>query len=165
MVIRVTVLSCVCNAASCNKKWKMFIYVCYSLICHNWPRICSYCRNHNQMHSSLWLSTGVSSGVGTAYPSGADGIIHSFSGVRVARSIFGVVFCTLLFLLLSSFILPLYCMSFYNLRLLITPLLSIDLSYNVFNYCIYKTKWWFILYLMVHQDFHIRCCSCHLIVT
>jgi hypothetical protein len=111
------------------------------------------------------LAPGVSSGVGTAYPSGADGIIHSFSGVRVARSIFGVVFCTLLFLLLSSFILPLYCMSFYNLRLLITPLLSIDLSYNVFNYCIYKTKWWFILYLMVHQDFHIRCCSCHLIVT
>ena len=48
-------------------------------ISHTWARICSVCRNHNQVLSSFmtchWVciksrTTGTTSGTGTAYPSG-----------------------------------------------------------------------------------------------
>jgi hypothetical protein len=48
-----------------------------------------------------------------------------FNGVHVARSlVFCVVFCKMLFVLLSFFFWPLYCLSFFDLRLLITSLVS-----------------------------------------
>jgi hypothetical protein len=47
--------------------------------------------------------------------------------VGVTQSIvFYVVLCRLLFLVLSFFVWPLYCMSFFDVRLLITPLVSFD---------------------------------------
>ena len=47
----------------------------------------------------------------------------SFSGVRVARSlVFSELFCRSLFVLLTLFIWPLYCLSFFDLRFI--PLVS-----------------------------------------
>ena len=62
---------------------------------------------------------------GTAYPSGAPEFTPVFSVVCVARSlVFSVVFCRLLFVLLSFFDCPLCCL-FFNLRILITSLCDI----------------------------------------
>jgi hypothetical protein len=53
---------------------------------------------------------------------------HYFSGVRVTRSLgFCVIFCRSLFVHLSFFFWP--CLSF-DLRILITPLVSLSSSYN-----------------------------------
>jgi hypothetical protein len=50
--------------------------------------------------------------------------LSGFSGVRLVQSlVFCVVFCTSLFVFLSRFFYPLYCLSF-DLRLLVTPLVS-----------------------------------------
>ena len=58
---------------------------------------------------------GNNSEAGTAYPSGTLESIPDFCGVPVARSlVFCVVFCRSLFVLLS----------FFDLRILITPLVS-----------------------------------------
>ena len=63
------------------------------------------------------------SGASTAYPSGSLEFTHSFSGVRVAQSlVLSVVFCRDHCLSFSYFFWPLYCLSFFDLRLLITPL-------------------------------------------
>jgi len=64
-------------------------------------------------------TTCVTSGAGTAYPSGAPQVILVFSGVRVAQSL---VFCVMLYRL------PLCCLSV-DLRLLITTLVSSNISY------------------------------------
>jgi len=54
-----------------------------------------------------------------------------FSGVRVTRSlVFCVVFYRSLFVLLSFFFWPLCCLSFFDLRILITPLVSSNSSYT-----------------------------------
>ena len=56
-------------------------------LCHKWPRICSICRNHNQVFSSfmayhqVWNNnntTSVTHWEGTAYPSGALEFMHDF---------------------------------------------------------------------------------------
>ena len=61
-------------------------------------------------------TTGVTYGTGTAY---------MFSGFRVVRSlVFCAMFCRSLFLLLSLFFWPLCCLFLFDLRLLITPLVS-----------------------------------------
>jgi hypothetical protein len=61
---------------------------------------------------------------GTTYPSGAPEFTSGICGVHVSwSSVFYVVFCRLLFVLLSSFFWPLYCLSFFDLLLLITPFL------------------------------------------
>ena len=84
------------------------------VLCHNWPRICSVCRNQNPVFSS-WLTyhrvcnksntTSVICGAGTAHSSGAHEFTPGFSGIRVARSlVFCVVICTSLFVLLSDFL-------------------------------------------------------------
>jgi hypothetical protein len=52
-----------------------------------------------------------------------------FSGVRVARSlVFRVVFSRLLFVLLFFFFWPVCCLSFFDLRIQITPLVSSNSS-------------------------------------
>ena len=52
-----------------------------------------------------------------------------FSRVCVARSlVFSVVFCSSFFVPISFFFWPLYCLSFFDLRFLITPLLSLSSS-------------------------------------
>ena len=63
---------------------------------------------------------GVTSGAGTANPSGEPDFTPVFSGVGVTRSlVFCVMFCRSLFVLLSLFI-----WSFVVCRILITPLIS-----------------------------------------
>ena len=57
-------------------------------------------------------------GSGTAYPSRTYEFTPSFSGVYVAQS---VVFCIVLGGLLSLFCWLLYCLSFFDLRILIIP--------------------------------------------
>ena len=52
-----------------------------------------------------------------------------FSGVRVTRSlVFCVMFCRSLFVFLSFFFWPLCCLSCFDLRILITPLVSSNFS-------------------------------------
>ena len=51
-----------------------------------------------------------------------------FSGVRIAKYlVFCVVFCRSLFVLLSFFLCSLCCLSFFDLRILITPLVPFSL--------------------------------------
>ena len=67
--------------------------------------------------------TGVTSGAGNVYTSGAPEFTPDFSAVRVTRSLIQyVMFCITLFVLLSFFFWPLCCLSF-DLRNLITPFL------------------------------------------
>ena len=57
-----------------------------------------------------------------------------FSGVRVARSlVFCMVFCVSLFIILLFLLWPLRCLSFSDLRLMITPLVSSHFSYRYIN--------------------------------
>jgi len=75
--------------------------------------------------------------------------IHTrFSGIPVARSlVFCVVFCISLFVL---FLWPLYCVSFLDLCLLITPLVSSNPSYHLethFDILTCRLKRWGLLFL------------------
>jgi hypothetical protein len=68
-------------------------------------------------------TTGVTYRAGTVYPSGEHEFTPGFSRVCVARSLaFYVMLCTSLFVLLYFW--PLHYMSFFDLRLLITFLIS-----------------------------------------
>jgi hypothetical protein len=59
-----------------------------------------------------------------------------FSAIRVARSlVFCVMFCRSLFLFLVFFFSSLYCLSFFDLQLLITPLISSNFSYAIVHFC------------------------------
>ena len=56
-----------------------------------------------------------------------------FSGIPVAQSlVFCVVFCRSLFVSFSPLFSPLYCLPFFDLRLLITPLVSSDYPFGIF---------------------------------
>ena len=70
-------------------------------------------------------TTSVTSRAGTYYPSGAPEFTPGFLGVRVARFlVFCVVFCRSSLVILSFFFWPLFCLSFLDLPILITPLES-----------------------------------------
>ena len=57
------------------------------------------------------------------------------SGISVARSlVFCVVFCRSLFVFLSLFFWPLYCLFFFDLRILITSLVSSKMFLFIFVY-------------------------------
>jgi len=62
---------------------------------------------------------GATSGAGTAYPSGAPEITPGFQWVRVARSL---VLCVIFF------VWPLCYLFFFDLRILIVPLVSLNSS-------------------------------------
>ena len=81
------------------------------------------CREHFPVLFSFIM--GFSNGAETVYPSGAHEFIIIFSKVHVARSlVFCVVFCRLLFVLLSFMFQPLCYLSFFDLHILLTPLVS-----------------------------------------
>jgi len=109
--------------------WKMYCTVATMALlaakedlCHKWSHICFISHNHNMGIFSCMIyhrvckmstQTGATSGAGTAYPaiSLAFILIPSFSGVHVTlSSAFFVVFCGLLFVLLSFFVRTLYCL-------------------------------------------------------
>ena len=67
-------------------------------------------------------TTGATCGVGTAYLSGVPEFTSGFSVVRLAQSlVFCVLFCRFFCVFLSFILLPLYCLSLFDFRLLITP--------------------------------------------
>ena len=68
--------------------------------------------------------TGVTSGTGTAYPSRALEFTLVFSEVCVTRFSFIRMLCRSLFVLLYFFIWPLCCLFLFDIRILITPLVS-----------------------------------------
>jgi hypothetical protein len=107
-------------------------------MCHKWPRICSTCRKHFPVLSSFMTyrrvcslinATGVTSGAGTAYPSGAPEFIPDFQWGS-CNSIFSFIcmFYRSLFVLLYFFYLLLCCLFFFDIQILITPLVSSNSS-------------------------------------
>ena len=98
---------------------------------HLW--IHSTCRKHFPVLSAFMNyhpicnqsnTTGATRGAGTAFTPG-------FSRVRVSRSLaFCVLFCRSLFVLLYFFLWPLCCLSFFDLRIIITLLTSSSPSYT-----------------------------------
>ena len=57
-----------------------------------------------------------------------------FGGIHVTRSVvLCVLLCSSLFVLLSFFFWPLCCLSFFDLRILITPLISSNSSWKLWN--------------------------------
>ena len=74
-------------------------------------------------------TTGASSGAGTAYPSGAPQFIpDSWWGSCYSIFSFMCMFCRLLFVLLCFFFWPLCCLFFFDIRILITPLIASNSS-------------------------------------
>jgi hypothetical protein len=74
---------------------------------------------------------GVTSGAGTAYPSGAPEFIPGFSGVRVTRSlVLYVCFVDRCLSFCAFFFWPLCCLFFFDIRILISPLVSSNSSYR-----------------------------------
>ena len=102
--------------------------------------ICSVCRNHNPALSPFLTyhrvcyksnTTSATYGAETVFPFRSTLRSHPvFSGVRVARSVFCVIFYRSLFVLLYFFFCLLNCLSFFDLWPLITPLASSNLSYT-----------------------------------
>jgi hypothetical protein len=83
-------------------------------------------------------TTGATCGAETAYTFGAFEFTPVFSGVRVARSlVFCVMFYRSLFAPLCVFLWPLCCLSF-DLRLLITHLVSSNFSYHMQNLLVFS---------------------------
>jgi len=94
-------------------------------------------------HSVYWKTGASCGGAGSAYPSGAPEYTPCFTAVRVAWSVvFCIVFCWLLFVLLSFFVWPLNCLSFFYLRLLITHLVYSNLSYHIPLYRVHLPSSW-----------------------
>ena len=85
--------------------------------CRNLSITCMYYNRCNYMNT-----TDATSGAGTAYPSGAPEFTPGFQqGSRYSICSFMCMFCRSLFVLLSFFFQPLCCL-FFELRILITPL-------------------------------------------
>jgi hypothetical protein len=89
------------------------------------------------IYHRVYNTTGATSGAGTAYPSEAPEFTVGFNGGRVARSIIVFVDRCL------PFYLSLLAIVFYmfDLRKLITPLVSPNSSYSVKSFIIYEEVW------------------------
>jgi hypothetical protein len=96
--------------------------------CHKIPRKCSTCRKHFPVLSSFMTyiricnqtnTTGATSGAGTAYPSGASEFTPGF----LWGSCYSVI-CFICMLRRLLFVL----LSFFDIRILITPLVSSNSS-------------------------------------
>ena len=88
----------------------------YGILCHKEPRLYSTCRKYFPVISSFMTCSG------TAHPSVALEFTPVFLGFVIFS--FMCMFCILLFVLLSFFFWSLCCLSFFNLRILINPLVS-----------------------------------------
>ena len=89
------------------------------------------------MQSYHWVcnqinTTGVTSGAGTAYPSGAPEFIPGFQWGS-CYSIFSFI-CMFVDRCLSFFFWPLCCLFFFDIQILITPLVSSNSSYKFVKY-------------------------------
>jgi hypothetical protein len=112
----------------------------------------------------------LSSNAGITWLSGGTTRVHTcfFCGVRVAQSlVFYVVFCRSLFVRLSFFhvIHCIYCLSLFNLRLLITPfvssnsnslMLSSHITWITTSYFIRVIIWCHVTYhILFHLSYHL----------
>ena len=112
-------------------------------MCHKSPHICFASGNHNQVLSSFMTyhrvnnksnTTTATCGEKTAFHFGPSEFTTDFQCVRVARSlVFYVLFCRLLFVVLSFWFWPLCCV-FPNLRPLINILVSSNFSFYDINF-------------------------------
>ena len=105
-----------------NQPWsdsrKKFVSNKTIKLCPN-PVLSSFMSYHRVCNKSNTM--GVTRGAGTAYLSGVPEFTPGFSGLRVTRSLlFCVMFCGSLFVFLSFLFWPLCCLSFFDLRILIT---------------------------------------------
>jgi hypothetical protein len=107
-------------------------------LCHKWPRICSTCRKHIPVHSSFLTyhrvcyyinTTGATSGAGTAYPSEHMISPPVFRGSCYSIFSFMCMFCRSLFVFLYVFFWTLCCLFFFDLRIMITPLVFLNSSF------------------------------------
>ena len=85
----------------------------------------TYYRVCNQINA-----TGVTSGTGTVYPSGAPEVTPGFQwGSCYSIFSFICMFCRSQFVLLYFFFWPLCCLFFFDIRILIAPLVSSNSSF------------------------------------
>jgi hypothetical protein len=115
-------------------------------LCHKLPRICSTCRKHFPVLSSFMTyyrifnyinTTGVTSGAGTVYPSGAPEFTPCFKwGSCFSIFSFICMFYRSLFVRLYFFFWPLCYLFFFGMRILIAPLVS---SNSTSYLCLYST--------------------------
>ena len=107
-------------------------------LCHKWPRICSTCRKYFPVLSSfttyyrvynLINTMGATSGAGTSYLSRPHELTPGFY-CGSCYSIFSSIcmLCKSLFVLLYFFFWPLFCLFFFNIRIMIAPLVSSNSS-------------------------------------
>jgi hypothetical protein len=124
------VLYALFNAILIIKKRRYFkILVCKWKSCFN--------KNQNYIISTMvaiyypriLISMGATSGSGTAYPSGAPGIIPGFSGVLVTRSLCIVYALQIVVCPFVRFVLAIVLSVLFDLRILITSLVSSNSSY------------------------------------
>ena len=120
------------------------------------------------VHQYAFLSsyfTGITCEAGIAYPSGAPGFTPDFSGVHVAP-VFRVMFCRSSFVLLSFFSWPLCWLRFYDLRLLITSLVSyICISPLLYCFLLSSSSIYCLDYFGLFHDYIIIHCFIHIIIT
>jgi len=89
---------------------------------HYWSKNCLP-RQATLLEQELLTTTGNTTGARTAYPSGTPDFTTGFSEVTVDNFfIFYVMFCQLLFFVLTIFFWSLYYLSVFNLQLIISPL-------------------------------------------
>ena len=93
----------------------------------HFPVLSSFMTYHRICNQSSTL--GATSGAGTAYPSGASEFTSGFQ----CGSCYLILFCTSLFVLLCFFFRPLRCLFFFDIWILISPLLSSNSSSFHFN--------------------------------
>jgi hypothetical protein len=135
-----------------------FEYVSQKSVIVIWPRIFSTCRKHVSVLSSFMTyhrvcnyvsTTDATSSTGTAYPSGAHAFITGFKwGSCYSIFNFMCIFCRSLFVLLYFIFWSLCWLFFFNLRILITTLVSSNsFSHNL------PVSW-------TSRVFHIHCTSC-----
>ena len=110
----------------------------YRIYVHKWPRIFSTCHKHFLILSSFMTyhrvynyvnTTGTTSGAGTAFPSGAPGFTPVLWCSCYSIFSFVCMFYRSLFVLLYFFFWPLCCL-FFDLRIVITPLVSPNPSWS-----------------------------------
>ena len=91
--------------------------------CYKFPRIGSVCRNHSLSMDSFTNYYKSNTRSRNCWSFRNTWVHPRFIGVCVAHYVvFCVVFCRSLFVVLSVFVWPCYCLSFFDLRLLIFPL-------------------------------------------
>ena len=95
------------------------------------------------------------SGAGTAYPYGASAFTSVLNGVRVARSF--VFLCSVLQIVVCPFYFwQLRCLSFFDLWILLTPLMSSNSSYHACAYLFNNQYKYRFMYKYLHSFIHFQ---------